>query len=267
MQVDLSNAAGFPLTLDTETGEIVGRGTVRFGRISRRLSDLAPVLFEADGLAPTTELYWNFPLLDAGPATAILDEHGLTFSCVLLPPLKIGREYVKTQGHYHPSMPNSDIPYPEVYTHLWGEPSLLLQRRLDDRADRVDDCALIALRDGVTVTIPPGYAHILINPSRQPAAIAGLYSRAFSPIYEPVIRMAGAAYYLIGDTDEQVIPNPRYAAHPPLQRLTDPTGTRFAPPDRDRPLWTSFLADPARYVFLSDPEAARRHFPMEADAR
>jgi glucose-6-phosphate isomerase len=113
------------------------------------------------------------------------------------------------------------------------------------------------------VTIPPGYAHILINPSHQPAAIAGLYSRAFAPIYEPVVQMAGAAFYLIDDAETPVIPNPRYATHPPLQRLTDPTGTRFAPPDETRPLWTSFLADPARYDFLSDSQAARRSFRSE----
>ena len=68
MQVDLSIAAGFPLTLDTETGELTGGGALRFGRVARRLADLQPVLFEADGVAPDTEVYWTYPLLDAGPA-------------------------------------------------------------------------------------------------------------------------------------------------------------------------------------------------------
>jgi hypothetical protein len=75
--------------------------------------------------------------------------------------------------------------------------------------------------------------------------------------------MAGAAYYLIDDAETPVIPNPRYATHPPLQRMTDPAGTRFAPPDADQPLWTSFLADPVRYDFLADARAARRRFPSE----
>jgi glucose-6-phosphate isomerase len=266
MQVDLSLAAGFPLTLDTETVTLTGDDTVRFGRVSRCLSDLLPVLCDADGLAPTTELYWTCPLVEAGAAATILEAHDLTYSCVLLPPLKIGREFVKTQGHYHPRMRGGDLSFPEVYTHLWGEPLLLLQRRQHDHADRIDDCVLIPLRDGVSVTIPPGYAHIVINPTVQPAAIAGLYSRAFAPIYEPVVRMAGAAYYLVDDAQTPAIPNPRYAMHPPLQRLSDPTGTRFAPPDDTRPLWTSFLADPDRYDFLSDAGAARRRFASETGA-
>jgi hypothetical protein len=106
----------------------------------------------------------------------------------------------------------------------------------------------------------------VINPTRQPAAIAGLYSRAFAPIYEPVVRMAGAAYYLVDDARTPVIPNPRYATHPPLQRVTNPAGTWFAPPDDARPLWTSFLADPDRYDFLSDAGAARRRFTSETGA-
>jgi glucose-6-phosphate isomerase len=263
MQVDLTGAAGFPLTLDTESGALTGEGAVTFGRIARRLADLKPVLFDPDGVAPGTELYSTYPLVDAGPATDVLDARDLTYSCVLLPPLKIGREFVKTQGHYHPPMPGSDVQYPEVYTHLWGEPALLLQRRRDGRADRIDDCVLIELRGGDSVTIPPGYAHILINRSRQPALIAGLYSRAFAPNYEPILRVAGAAYYLIDD-EPATVPNPRYADHPPLRCLTDPAGTAFAPPDQGRTLWMSFLADPARYDFLSHAAAARRRFGTEA---
>ena len=263
MQVDLSSSAGFPLTLDTRSGALTGSGSICFGRIARRLADLMPVLFEPDGVAPDTELYLTCPLLDAGPATSALAQRDLTYSCVLLPPLKIGREFVKTQGHYHPPMPGSDIEYPEVYTHLCGEPDLLLQRRTKGEPSHVDDCVLVELRAGNSITIPPGYAHILINRSWQVAAIAGLYSRSFAPIYEPVNQVGGAAYYLIDDSITPVITNPRYADHPPLRHLTELTGTTFEPPDPGRTLWASFLSDPARYDFLSDPEAARRRFARE----
>jgi glucose-6-phosphate isomerase len=267
MKVDLAREAGFPLAFDTDANDLVAEGSVRFDRVARRAADLAAVLFEPDGLAPASELYWLFPLREAGFAAGDLERTGLTYSCVVLPPLRVGREYVKTQGHYHPPMPGSDLPYPEVYTHLWGDVRLLLQRRVDERADHLDDCVLIALRDGGTVTIPPGYAHVLINPSPRPVAVAGLYGRAFSPVYEPVARMAGAAYYLIEDGGERAIPNPRYAARPTLRRLDDVTGTPFAPPDGEQPLWSSFLADPGRYAFLSDLDAARRRFSPEVEAR
>ena len=87
MQVDLSHAAGFSLTLDTETCELIDGPSLRFGRIPRRLGDLKPVLFDADGSDPNTEVYWTFPLLVGGQAAAALEVRGLTFSCVVLPPL------------------------------------------------------------------------------------------------------------------------------------------------------------------------------------
>jgi oxalate decarboxylase/phosphoglucose isomerase-like protein (cupin superfamily) len=266
MRVDLSTAAGFPLALDVRTLEMISDGQVKLGRTARRKAELAGVLLDADGLSPATELYWNLPLVDAGPAADLLLQTGLTYSCVLLPPLKVGREFVKTQGHYHPSMAGSDIPYPEVYTHLWGEPSLLLQRRRNGRADEVDDCVLIELRDGAVVTIPPGYAHVLINPSAQPAAVAGLYSRAFTPVYQPILEMAGAAYYLVDAGDNQVLANPRYVASAPLRRMNGTADSPFEPPDAGRPLWTSFLADADRYAFLSQPERAWQRFPQETGA-
>jgi glucose-6-phosphate isomerase len=266
MKIDLTRAAGFPLSLDTDANDLTAAGDVRFDRLARRASELASVLFEPDGLAPATELYWLFPLRDAGSAAPALDRVGLTYSCVLLPSLKVGREYVKTQGHYHPAMPGSAIPYPEVYTHLWGESLLLLQRPAAASADRIVDCAVVALRDGTTVTIPPGYAHILINPSPRPAVVAGLYSRAFAPVYQPISELAGAAYYLVDEAGQRAVPNPRYPDRPPLRWLADLAGTPFAPPDGDRPLWTSFLGEPARYDFLSDAEAARLRFPVEGEA-
>jgi glucose-6-phosphate isomerase, archaeal len=265
VNVDLTVVAGFPSTLDVATSRLFADGPVRLGCVARCQADLASVLLDAGGLPPTSELYWTLPLLDAGPAAESLERTGLAYSCVLLPPLKIGREFVKTQGHYHPAMAGSDIPYPEVYAHLWGEPLLLLQRRSGDRSDHVDDCVLLELREGAVVTIPPGYAHVLINPTQQPVAIAGLYSRSFSPVYDPIAEMRGAAYYLIDDGGETVLANPRYPDAPPLQRLGDTEGTVFAPPDGNRPLWTSFLDDPERYAFLSQPEIARQLFTLESD--
>jgi glucose-6-phosphate isomerase len=111
--------------------------------------------------------------------------------------------------------------------------------------------------------IPPGYAHILINPTNEPAVVAGLYSRSFKGSYDPITEMAGAAYFLLDHGGEQVVSNPRYTDRPPLRRLTNLIGTPFEPPNGNRPLWSSFLEDPSRYAFLSDPRAARLLFAVK----
>jgi glucose-6-phosphate isomerase len=260
MKLDLSETAGLPLTLDTVTNQLSSKDGLIFEREARCVDEMSDVLFKADGIDPARELYWIFPLLDAGDSNAIFDNADLTYSFVLLPSGGIGGEYIKTRGHYHPEMPGSDVAYPEVYSHLLGRPYLLMQHRSSERADQLDDCVLIELTDGMSVMIPPGYAHILINPTGESAVVAGLYSRSFRGSYDPITEMAGAAYFVLDGDGETIVPNPRYTDCPPLRRMTDVTGTQFEPPNGNRSLWSSFLEEPSRYAFLTDPEAARRLF-------
>jgi glucose-6-phosphate isomerase len=252
--------AGFPATFDGERGQLQTEAPLHFNRVVRTKGDIANVLPEGRDMDEAEELYWIFQLSDAGSHQSSFDDCGLTYACVLLPAKKVGREFVKTQGHYHPRMPGTYLEYPEVYSHLFGQIYLLLQRRAGRRNDAIEDLVIIDMDDWGTVTIPPGYAHVLINPSAQPAAIAGLYSSAFQPDYLPFVEMGGAASYLIDDNGEQFIPNRRYARVPPIRRPPAQSDSHFLAPDGGQPLWSSFIEQPERFAFLSNPEAAIRRF-------
>jgi glucose-6-phosphate isomerase, archaeal len=262
MKLDLSEAAGLPLSFDTATNQLTSQDGLVFNREARCVDELSDVLYESREIDLAQELYWIFPMQDAGASNELFEAADLTYSFVLLPPGTVGGEFVKTRGHYHPEMPGSDLAYPEVYSHLLGRPYLLMQHRFQNRANQVDDCVLIELSNGMSVMIPPGYAHILINPTNEPAVISGLYSRSFRGSYDPITEMAGAAYFVLDEDGEKVVPNHRYADCPPLERLTNLAGTPFEPPNGIRPLWSSFLEDPDRYAFLTDPEAARQVFAV-----
>ena len=161
-------------------------------------------------------------------------------------------------------MPGSVIGYPEVYTHYFGELYLYAQRRHNGETPALDDCVLYRMKPGRSIMIPPGYAHILINPSDTPALMGGLYSPDAIHEYGPIREMGGAAYYLLDDAGpERVVPNPRYSSFPPLRQIDDLAGTRFAPPDDQHPLWAAFTADPQRYAFITDPEMAKLQFAPE----
>jgi glucose-6-phosphate isomerase len=161
-------------------------------------------------------------------------------------------------------MPGSSIAYPEVYTHYHGRLYLLMHRRIGDNPARLDDCALYEMQPGRSITIPPGYLHVLINPSDEPALMAGLFCVDSYPQYEPVIQMRGAAFYLVnGNGGVKVEANARYTACPPLVRLGDLRGSPFAPPREDAPLWTSYVNEPEVYAMLSDPVEAQRRFKPE----
>jgi glucose-6-phosphate isomerase len=255
-----SDRAGFPVTFDGQSGLLHSESPLRFNRAVRTKADVSKVLLDGEEINDSTELYWIFQLADAGQEQEVFDAIGVTYACVLLPSMKIGREFVKTQGHYHPPMPGTTIQYPEVYSHLFGEIYLYLQRRRDERPTVVDDCVLIDMREWSSVTIPPGYAHVLINPSSAPAAIAGLYASKFKPDYLPFVELGGAAHYLIDDNGERFIPNQRYEQSVPVRRPEPGSEQAFVAPDGEGPLWSSFLENPESYAFVANSDAAMQKF-------
>jgi len=262
--IDLTPEAGFPLHLDTHSLEITVGGDISFVRQPRLVDEFRQVLFEPDSLPSGLPFYWNYKLVHAGSADQLFQSMRLTFGLVLLPPMKAGVEFVKTHGHYHSCMPGSQIAYPEVYTHYYGELYLLMQRREQGRAVELDDCVLYRMVPGQSIMVPPGYAHILINPSLGPALMGGLYSFDSIHDYAPIRAAAGGAYYFIEEAGlEKFLPNRRYTRNPPLRLISDLAGTRFAPPDDSQPLWHSFVAEPQRYTFITDPVMASRQFLPE----
>ena len=259
--IDLSLPAGFPLQLDPQRLEVVFGGEVLFNKETRSVSAMSRVLLEPTSLAASQPLYWNYKLVQAGENDVLFRSMHLTFGLMLLPPLKAGVEYVKTHGHYHSCLPGSRFEYPEVYTHFFGNPYLLMQRRLNGATLELDDCVVYKMIPGQSIMIPPGYAHILINPSEQPVLMAGLYSTRSGHLYEPILETAGGAYFLIDEAGQsRFIPNPRYVKVPPLREIVELAGTCFQPPDASRPLWQSFVSEPELYAFINDPELAEFQF-------
>ena len=261
---DLSAAVGFNLIFDPVALTMHSGDGFTFARTTRQAGALRNVLRAPEALSPETPLYHIFYLDNAPPAARdLLAAHRLTYSPVLLPPHVIGGEFVKTSGHYHPSMPGSALSYPEVYTGLLGELYLFLQRRDPAQPGAPLDCVLARLVPGVTITIPPDYAHVLINPTGEMALMAGLYGTEFKPDYGEVEQHHGLAYYILQGEGGQIEieRNPHYTAAPPLNWLETVTGTIFTPPDNPAiPLWRSFVAAPERYAFLTRPEAAAARF-------
>jgi glucose-6-phosphate isomerase len=263
MLIDVTASAGFDLNLDSATGEVHSDDGFRFRRTVRTAGELKGVLRSPEAVAPDAEMYSMY-YLESAPAAAraVLEPLELTYSPVLVPPGKAGVEFVKTSGHYHPPIPGTAVGYPEVYTGLHGLMYLFMQKRDPAAPDTPLDCALIELRPGVSVMIPPDYAHVLINPTDEMALMAGLYCAGFKPDYAEVIERRGLAYYLVqGNGGIVVEPNRHYHNPPPLQHPAELVGTIFEPPDRaDIPLWSSFMADPERYAFLARPDAVLARF-------
>ena len=97
----------------------------------RRLSDMREVVFDQSWLATAEdfELYYMYRdlFLSRGDGEK-LREQNLRYDITIIPPGMLGREYIKTAGHYHPLVPGGSVTYPELYEVLEGKALYLLQR-------------------------------------------------------------------------------------------------------------------------------------------
>lgn len=119
---------------------------------------------------------------------------------------KVGREYIKTYGHYH----IDDLP--ETYWILSGEGIALLQKKSGDGKDpsRLEEFRAIKVKAGDTLDIPSYWGHLVVNTGNtflvtkddSPVNLSG--DSASMPVhadYKEVQKMRGFAYYVVEHND------------------------------------------------------------------
>lgn len=176
----------------------------------------------------------------------IAQQLAVRYDITVLLPVRLGREYNKTKGHYH-SEYKPGLCYPELYQVLEGEAHVLLQKR---SGETISDVVLIIAHEGGIVLVPPNYGHITINPSEKPLKMANWVSTKVQSFYEPFEAKSGGAYFeLVGS---QFIPNSNYRVLPPLRveraREYPKLGLRHGQPIYD------LIKTPERLRFLSYPD-------------
>jgi glucose-6-phosphate isomerase len=221
----------------------------------RWLYDMKEVLYDKSWLvqAENMELYYMFrDLFLSRSDEQKLIEQGLRYDITIIPPRALGREYVKTAGHYHPLVPGATVSYPELYEVIEGEGVYLLQTQ--DGGDVV----AISASAGDKVLIPPGYGHITINRSNRTLKMANFVARDFASLYQPFRELGGGAFFC---TIEGWVKNQRYptAADLRLVQPLDKGKLRRLGLSRDKEMYP-LLREPGRLAFLKRPEQHMDHF-------
>lgn len=225
----------------------------------RRLNDMKEVVFDKKwlGTAHNPELYYMYRDLALSKKDEIsIKQHSLRYDITVIPPLSLGREYVKTAGHYHPPVPSGDLTYPEIYEVLEGEAHYLLQKPKVDSGNKVVDVIVVEAEQGDKVIIPPDYGHITINPSRKTLRMANWVSRNFSSIYEPYRKMGGGAYFEL--TTGEFIRNSNYEEVPEIRFLNPANFSEFGL--RKNSEMYGLIRNPGMLEFLNKPEKYRALF-------
>ena len=227
---------------------------VKFGErtffpVVRTLDEMKEVVSDKRFLASANmsiELYYMFREVSKDEKDEKkIKEKGLRYDITIIPPNKLGLEFVKTAGHYHPFLPDSDITYPELYEVLEGEAHYLLQRIAGKRSfEKITDVVVVNAKEGDKVIIPPNYGHVTINPTETTLKMANWVARAFSSIYEPVKRRSGAAYFEL--TNGEFILNEKYEEVPDI---------RFQKPaDIEKEVGLNLNKEKGMYELIKEPE-------------
>ncbi|MGC9444012.1 MAG: glucose-6-phosphate isomerase family protein [Candidatus Methanospirareceae archaeon] len=243
-----------------EDWEELAFGERTFTPLVRTLGEMREVLYDQGFLVSasmdTEPLYYMFREVakneaDAQQITALELRYDLT----IIPPLKLGLEFVKTAGHYHPCVPGSKLTYPEIYEVLAGEAHYLLQQREagENGGEAITDVIVIQARPGDKVIIPPNYGHVTINPTNTTLKMANWVARSFSSIYDPYKERGGAAYFEL--TSRKFVRNERYKAVPAI-RFLRPTATWLEEVGLSTviPMY-ELLQEPTKLEFLLKPDA------------
>ena len=212
----------------------------------RMVEDLKPVLAEPEAIDENFPAYYMYrDLYESEKDREAILKSDLRYDITVIPPAKVGREYIKTFGHYHPPA-EDDLSYTEIYEVIEGEAIYVLQKRgsLDNR---IDDVIAVYAKKGDKVIIPPNYGHVTINPSEKTLKMANWVCRNFSSVYEPFKKLRGACYYF---TESGWVKNENYEC-PELRKV------RAVIPDwlgisRSENMY-SLVNDIDRLTFLKNP--------------
>jgi glucose-6-phosphate isomerase len=176
----------------------------------------------------------------------------LRYELTVLPPRRLGREYVKTLGHIHSPAPGGTMTYAEVYEVLWGRAHFLFFRMHPNELD-VDEIVVVEAEPGERVVVPPGYHHLSVNPGEEAMIFSDLIDRSAATDYSLLRSRGGAPYFCIATTPgPRYQPNPRYTSAPEPRHLRarDLPGHQMLPP---MPLYRMALDAPGALAFLGDP--------------
>lgn len=182
----------------------------------RMLYDMEGVLYDTEWFqtAKNAELYYMYrDMYKTEKEHEVIRSQHLRYDITIIPPQMLGKEYIKTAGHYHPNVPGDSTSYSEIYQVLEGEANYLFQKV---SGETVEDVVVIKAKEGDVVVVPPGYGHITINSSKKTLKMANWVCDDFSSMYQPIKEHAGAAYYLL---KSGYVPNPKYSKIPAIRDL------------------------------------------------
>ncbi|MFH1577671.1 MAG: glucose-6-phosphate isomerase family protein [Candidatus Omnitrophota bacterium] len=258
MIIDLKEKSGLGIKLDIDRPELVFGKDLEFSSPGiRTIDQMREVLLDKNINEPQ-ELYYMYRDVHGSLDKATLEEHKLRYDVTMIKPFRLGNEFMKTAGHYHPG------DFGELYEVIFGRCFCLLQRPDPDDYRVIKEVIIAEAVAGQKIVIPPGFGHILVNPGPDYLVTSNWVSSSFQSRYELYKKAAGAAYFLtVSGSGLQVSPllkiNTGIIKNPELREVAN---ISFVQPEKqinkfglatDSPIYDLINKDAKKLDFLNHP--------------
>jgi glucose-6-phosphate isomerase len=265
--LDLRPLSGLPLALDDSGLLVLGPGVMVDEHKERLLDALTPVALDPEACRGSREVayYMDNGVYHQDDADRLADLP-LRYELTLIPPRRLGREFVKTFGHVHHPEPRSGMAWAEVCEVLVGTAHFLLHT-LDLEGPGASKAFYVEATVGQKIVIPPDLDHLTINPGPEPLLFSDVIALGVTGDYDRYRATRGGAYLEVAESGQpRFIPNPSYREVAPLRKieLGDYPELGLA---GDEPLYTAFVRTRGeKWPFLPDPSRFWATFPGLAEA-
>jgi glucose-6-phosphate isomerase len=246
MMIDLSQVSGLPIKLNKDCTLTFGRGLPVVEPAVRTGKQMKPVLLAANAVADKEILYYMYRDICLPEQRELFTKYRVRYDITILKPGKIGDEFIKTFGHYHPKKPGTSVTYGELYQVLYGTAGFLLQEN-GKKPQEIIDVIFIEADPGAVITIPPGYGHITVNIGSEPLVVANLVCPDFKSDYVTYVKFGGGAVYISSTVEGiEFINNNNYLSIPQLRH-----SKVFV---KEQGIYQRFFTQPQEMRFLVEPE-------------
>lgn len=203
----------------------------------------------ADGSQSEGENYFGIRYAEKTADQDLLKKHDLMVDMTVLNAGKVGKEFLKTVGHYHGHIEGLTISYPEVYEAVTDGIEYLLQSEPDNEG-RVA-VIWVVTEAGDKVVMPPNWGHVSMNVGNNQAVEVDVQKRdnPNHSDYSVFKEKVGGAFYR---TAEGLVRNPNYEIS--SLRIVRPLEKADWGLTKNKPLYKAVIENPEKFDYLAHPQ-------------
>lgn len=269
MLQSLERQSGLPIAFDPLTDTIRWNAGLHVeATTARTFADMKTYIAEPDAIATRDPIYTVYRNIRRTGDAAKIDAAELRYDITVIPPgyfTGSEKEFFRTAGHYHASLPGHDFTYPEVYEVISGRAYWLIQRPNRDDPKTLEEIYIVEAEPGEKVIIPPNFGHISINASSEPLVLSNWIAGGFAYDYQPYRELRGGGSRVIEGSVPDTIefePNRQYRYVPDIRKLRPKAVAEFGLV-RSTPAY-ALVNDLTRLRFLRTPYEFRKLLTIDS---